>query len=831
MKYFFLCVGVLFLMTFISSSIGQTNILINGDIETMEPGFWHKLPGTDDAGTWADDDFAATFNSRRSFKIEKSAASGDVIGWKSDNNADKLWNNAGTGAYKFWFSAKTEGVNTAPANDDATIGVHYTFYASEVLIAEYLVPVDQTTASTSWTDYELPGSLSAEPDEVYAELIMGKDATGTVWFDNIGCNTDPDWSMGIFGGDAETPVGWTNWASEGEEGFANFVEDDDAHGGSYSVLLEEYDDNADEMVFNGYPVPAESDQWYKVGVWVKTEDVNTAEGMHATNITTTRDNDRIGITFFFHKDPIETSWDLLSPGDLFFYVDQTNDTTGWTQYNVVTKSPAEDVAGVSMRARFTSFPTGKAWYDDFTIEELDVAPDNILINGDIETMEPGFWHKLPGTDDAGTWADDDFAATFNSRRSFKIEKSAASGDVIGWKSDNNADKLWNNAGTGAYKFWFSAKTEGVNTAPANDDATIGVHYTFYASEVLIAEYLVPVDQTTASTSWTDYELPGSLSAEPDEVYAELIMGKDATGTVWFDNIGCNTDPDWSMGIFGGDAETPVGWTNWASEGEEGFANFVEDDDAHGGSYSVLLEEYDDNADEMVFNGYPVPAESDQWYKVGVWVKTEDVNTAEGMHATNITTTRDNDRIGITFFFHKDPIETSWDLLSPGDLFFYVDQTNDTTGWTQYNVVTKSPAEDVAGVSMRARFTSFPTGKAWYDDFSIKPVELKVTALETPQRIAYLTSSDFKLNNNYPNPFNPETIIEYLVPNNGRVKIVIYNMLGQKVRTLVDQVQPAGTYQVFWNGRNDQDVALSSGVYFYQLQGENALITKKMTFIK
>ncbi|MCP4419702.1 MAG: hypothetical protein GY805_24080, partial [Chloroflexi bacterium] len=207
--------------------------------------------------------------------------------------------------------------------------------------------------------------------------------------------------------------------------------------------MEENDDLADEMVFNGYPVPAESDTWYKVGVWVKTEGVNTVGNMHATNITTARDNDRIGITFFFHKAPIETSWDLLSPGDLFFYVDQTNDSTGWTHYNVITKSPPADVGGVSMRARFTSFPTGKAWFDDFTIEELDIAP-NIVINGDIETIEPGFWHKLNGTTEC-TWASDTAAATFNSRRSFKIEKSAASGDVIGWKSDNNADKLWNNA--------------------------------------------------------------------------------------------------------------------------------------------------------------------------------------------------------------------------------------------------------------------------------------------------------------------------------------------------------------------------------------------------
>jgi hypothetical protein len=68
----------------------QTNLLINGDIETIEPGFWSKLNGTTEC-IWATDTAAATFNSRRSFKIVKSAASADVIGWRSVNNANLLW--------------------------------------------------------------------------------------------------------------------------------------------------------------------------------------------------------------------------------------------------------------------------------------------------------------------------------------------------------------------------------------------------------------------------------------------------------------------------------------------------------------------------------------------------------------------------------------------------------------------------------------------------------------------------------------------------------------------------------------------------------------------
>lgn len=468
------------------------------------------------------------------------------------------------------------------------------------------------------------------------------------------------------------------------------------------------------------------------------------------------------------------------------------------------------------------------------IVNLSAQQTNLVINGDIEAVdEPGFWNRLNGTAAECIWATDTAAATFNSRRSFKITKSTAGSNEIGWKSEDNANQLWNNATAALYSFNFSAKTEGVNTAPANDDAKIGVRYSFYdATGAFISDAFVEVDQSTASTNWSDYTGGLLLATVPEEIYTELVMGKDATGTVWFDNVGYGTDP-WSGGVFNGDAETPDGWTNWASSGEIGFANFVADDSAHSGDYSVLLEEHDNLADEMVFNGYPVPAENGAWYKIGVWIRTEGVNTDTLWHATNAVTERDNDRIGITFFFHKAPIETSWDLLSPGDYFFYIDQSigNDTLTWTHYNVIAKAPDADVGGVSMRARFTSFPTGKVWYDDFSIEKATAVVTSFDDPTDRISLGPTDYQLYNNYPNPFNPQTVIEYMVPKTGRVVLAIYNVLGQKVRTLVDVDQIKGTYNVMWDGRDNQGQVLSTGIYFYQLKGENALITKKMTFIK
>jgi alpha-amylase len=92
---------------------------------------------------------------------------------------------------------------------------------------------------------------------------------------------------------------------------------------------------------------------------------------------------------------------------------------------------------------------------------------------------------------------------------------------------------------------------------------------------------------------------------------------------------------------------------------------------------------------------------------------------------------------------------------------------------------------------------------------------------------------FALSQNYPNPFNPSTTITYDVPQgkNVNVKIVVYNSLGQPVRTLVDERKFAGSYSVVWDGNSDSGTAASSGIYFYKIKAGSFEQTKKMTFLK
>ena len=85
--------------------------------------------------------------------------------------------------------------------------------------------------------------------------------------------------------------------------------------------------------------------------------------------------------------------------------------------------------------------------------------------------------------------------------------------------------------------------------------------------------------------------------------------------------------------------------------------------------------------------------------------------------------------------------------------------------------------------------------------------------------------------NYPNPFNPETTISYVLSKASDVEIDIYNLKGQKVKSLIKDYQQEGNHKVAWNGNNDLGNQVSSGVYFSKIKTENEVITRKMTLVK
>jgi len=92
--------------------------------------------------------------------------------------------------------------------------------------------------------------------------------------------------------------------------------------------------------------------------------------------------------------------------------------------------------------------------------------------------------------------------------------------------------------------------------------------------------------------------------------------------------------------------------------------------------------------------------------------------------------------------------------------------------------------------------------------------------------------DFSISQNYPNPFNPSTAIDYALPTESSVRIIVYNLIGQKITELVNGTQMAGYHMVNFNANN-----LSSGIYFYKIiataknSSNEFILTKKMILLK
>ena len=91
--------------------------------------------------------------------------------------------------------------------------------------------------------------------------------------------------------------------------------------------------------------------------------------------------------------------------------------------------------------------------------------------------------------------------------------------------------------------------------------------------------------------------------------------------------------------------------------------------------------------------------------------------------------------------------------------------------------------------------------------------------------------EYNLSRNYPNPFNPSTSVEIAVPRLSYVKVAVYNILGEKVATLVDGVQSAGYHTLVWNGMTDNFIQASSGMYFLRMWSDAYTATEKILMMK
>ena len=200
-------------------------------------------------------------------------------------------------------------------------------------------------------------------------------------------------------------------------------------------------------------------------------------------------------------------------------------------------------------------------------------------------------------------------------------------------------------------------------------------------------------------------------------------------------------------------------------------------------------------------------------------------------------------------FHTVDLDSGVSLLPQDDFYIYVkfsqgghpiDRTSEVTvllGASYLNTIVESTAN--AGESF------YMLDSTWYDlydynfaddswnqtaNFCIKGLTVNGSATKTELRNSEAPES-YSLAQNYPNPFNSNTSIFYILPKASKLTINIYNLVGERIKTLIDQPQSAGKHSVTWDGKDFSGQTVSSGVYIYQLQAGNITINKKMTFLR
>jgi hypothetical protein len=225
---------------------------------------------------------------------------------------------------------------------------------------------------------------------------------------------------------------------------------------------------------------------------------------------------------------------------------------------------------------------------------------------------------------------------------------------------------------------------------------------------------------------------------------------------------------------------------------------------------------------VVPNRYPTRVHVNQLNSKEVYVTFGGFGTAHVLKSTNAG----NNWINITNNLPDVPTHSvAVDPLYPqniyvgNDLGVYV-STNGGTSWSEFRVgMPYAIVFDLTIVNPSRKLRATTHGNGVFErKLYQNPLGITGNGNETPK--------EYKLEQNFPNPFNPSTKINYSVPKSGLVTLKIYDMIGKEVATLVNENKTAGNYTMVFNGSN-----LSSGIYFYRLTAGNFSETKKLMVIK
>ena len=264
---------------------------------------------------------------------------------------------------------------------------------------------------------------------------------------------------------------------------------------------------------------------------------------------------------------------------------------------------------------------------------------------------------------------------------------------------------------------------------------------------------------------------------------------------------------------------------------------------------IMLQELSKNVDAYRLSTYIYKDKHDmdhRLYAGPIW----DINHGFGNCDYGYTWLTNNWLLG--YQATDDPIAFWWHKLWNDDGFEdafsqrYTELRSSTLSLNHIYSIIDSVA-NYLGPAIDRNFTRWPTlgTYVWpnYYVFDTYAEEIEYLKSWTAERLQWMdqemlsaedvsfTPKEFRLYDAYPNPFNPVTTVRYDLPKNSLVTITIYDMLGKKVKTLINQIQDAGHQYIIWDGTNTNGSSIGVGVYLYQIQIEHYTQTKKMVLLK
>ncbi|MBN2226687.1 MAG: T9SS type A sorting domain-containing protein [candidate division Zixibacteria bacterium] len=194
----------------------------------------------------------------------------------------------------------------------------------------------------------------------------------------------------------------------------------------------------------------------------------------------------------------------------------------------------------------------------------------------------------------------------------------------------------------------------------------------------------------------------------------------------------------------------------------------------------------------------------------------------------------NEKLNVSFTeagYHSVALDSTVDIVSGNDFYAVVKITNATQGYPICtDVLGPTTTGDTYISSTGGNGTWFELSGGYGTDVGIRVRQGTSLVLDVDDDDRVLPTT-YGLSQNHPNPFNPSTTIAYSLENRTHVELAVFNLLGQHITTLVDDIKSAGEHNTTWDGKDAGGNPVSTGIYFYRLQSDNYIATRKMVLLR